>query len=252
MQELEKRLTKQLLQNNKVKLMNVSRWCIPVQSIKVEFQPVLRVKMDVLMKMMLIAFQKAEINNASELSELFIVEQLFIEDLLNNLLRTGLIEQTDSYFKLTTKGEKQLQEGVFEEQQELAVQELLFSTSHAAFLKGNLDNATEFDELPELYRYAQEELGDALEFESAKVIEALEVVREPAGEAEMQTVISEIMSIDKLQINDIPCLEFILYNNESDTLYVRVWNTLLNQWDEILEHQLIENEIVTWREAYLT
>lgn len=252
MQELEKRLTKQLLQNNKVKLMNVSRWCIPVQSIKVEFQPVLRVKMDVLMKMMLIAFQKAEINNASELSELFIVEQLFIEDLLNNLLRTGLIEQIDSYFKLTTKGEKQLQEGVFEEQQELAVQELLFSTSHAAFLKGNLDTATEFDELPELYRYAQEELGDALEFESAKVIEALEVVREPAGEAEMQTVISEIMSIDKLQINDIPCLEFILYNNESDTLYVRVWNTLLNQWDEILEHQLIENEIVTWREAYLT
>lgn len=252
MQELEKRLTKQLLQNNKVKLMNVSRWCIPMQSIKVEFQPVLRVKMDVLMKMMLIAFQKAEINDASELSELFIVEQLFIEDLLNNLLRTGLIEQTDSYFKLTTKGEKQLQEGVFEEQQELAVQELLFSTSHAAFLKGNLDNATEFDELPELYRYAQEELGDALEFESAKVIEALEVVREPAGEAEMQTVISEIMSIDKLQINDIPCLEFILYNNESDTLYVRVWNTLLNQWDEILEHQLIEHEIVTWREAYLT
>ena len=81
MQELQKRLTKELQQSMKVKIIHSATWSIPVHSIEVEFKPVKRTKMDVLMKMMLITFQKASVSKAEELSDLLLVEQLFIEDL---------------------------------------------------------------------------------------------------------------------------------------------------------------------------
>lgn len=250
MKELETRLKKQLLKNNKVKLLNVSQWCIPVQSIEVKYQPVKRVKMDVLMKMLLITFQKTAIHTVAELSELLLVESLFIEDLLVNLLKAGLIENIDSTYQLTVKGQRQLQEGIFEEKQEIEVQNLLYSACHMAFLPADIDRATEYEELPALYRYSVEEEEPSNSFETTTLIEALELVREPAEDGQVQSVVSEIVSTEKRQINDIPCLEFILYNREMDTLYVRVWNTLLSQWDETLEKQLTEKEMVIWREKY--
>ena len=102
MQNLEKRLKNELQQNNKVKILHSSRWSLPIHSIEVEYKPVKRTKMDVLMKMMLLAFQKAEIVEAAQLSELLLVEQLFIEDLINIMRRTGLIEKKDGVICLNS------------------------------------------------------------------------------------------------------------------------------------------------------
>ncbi|MBK3496947.1 hypothetical protein JFL43_19205 [Viridibacillus sp. YIM B01967] len=251
MQALEKRLKREVLQNGKVEILASSSWCVPVQSIDVTYQPVKRLKMDLLMKMTLLTFQQAEIANADELSELLLVEELFIQDLLRNLTGTGLIEKGEMYYHLTSKGMMQLENGIYEEEQEQETQQLLYSACHEVFLPVDIDQMDEYDELPDLFRYASEEPDGSLTFVEEELIEVLQNSREPEEEGEEQTVITEILSKETQQINDIPCLEFILYDRDKDLLFARVWNTLLSQWDDKLEKQLVEKEVVKWREYYL-
>lgn len=251
MKALEKRLQREVLQNGKVEILKNSSWCVPVQTIDVTYQPVKRLKMDILMKMTLLTFQQAEISNATELAELLLVEDLFIQDLLSSLTKTGLIEKGEEYYLLTSKGKIQLENGVFEEEQEIETQQLLYSACHEAFLPVEIDQMNEYDELPDLFRYASEEPEETLKFVEDELIEVLQNSRESEEEGEEQTVITEVLSKEAQQINDIPCLEFILYNREQDLLFVRVWNTLVSQWDEKLEKLLIEKEVVKWREEYL-
>ncbi len=71
------------------------------------------------------------------------------------------------------------------------------------------------------------------------------------GENAVQTFITSIESKKTIQINDIPCMQFVIYNKEKDLLYVRVWNTLTGHWDETLEKLLTEKELLKWREEYL-
>ena len=158
MQNLEKRLKNELQQNNKVKILHSSRWSLPIHSIEVEYKPVKRTKMDVLMKMMLLAFQKAEIVEAEQLSELLLVEQLFIEDLINIMSRTGLIEKMDGLFALTAKGNQQLENGIFEEEQEMESQIVLYSTSHEAFLTGDIKPAMEGEDELAIYPICERRL----------------------------------------------------------------------------------------------
>ena len=93
MNELKRRLTKELQQDFNVKIMGSLSWSLPVHSIEIEYQTVMRTKMDILMKMILIAFGKAEIATTEELSEILLVEQLFINDLIDKMSRTGVIEK---------------------------------------------------------------------------------------------------------------------------------------------------------------
>lgn len=250
MHNLEKRLKKELQQNIKAKIMHSATWSIPIHSVEVEFIAVKRTKMDVLMKMMLIAFQKAEISKAEKLSELLLVEQLFIQDLIEIMLKTRLIEKSENVYILTDKGNQQLKNGVFEEEQDAESQNVLYSPCHEAFLKGNLKEATE--EQYDIFRYVKEDyLDEEPNFENEAIIHALQANDLEKEEGDVQTVISEIISTTDLFIEDVPCIEFILYNKEEDIIYARVWNTLLERWDEKLENQLNEKERLEWRKTYL-
>ncbi|WP_229707702.1 hypothetical protein, partial [Sphingobacterium alkalisoli] len=161
MQNLEKRLKNELQQNNKIKILHSTSWSLPIHSIEVEYRPVKRTKMDILMKMMLIAFQKAEIVEAKQLSELLLVEQLFVEDLIDIMGRTGLIEKKDELFSLTHKGYQQLENGIFEEEQEAETQVVLYSTSHETFLNGDIKPAMDGEDELATYRYVKEGYLDA-------------------------------------------------------------------------------------------
>lgn len=253
MQSLEKRLKNELQQNIKVKIVHASRWSLPIHSIEVEYKPVKRTKMDVLMKMMLIAFQKAEIARADQLSELLLVEQLFVEDLINIMGRTGLIEKKGEFFALTSKGNQQLENGVFEEEQEMESQIVLYSTSHEAFLSGDIKPAMDGEAELATFRYVKEGYLDAeLSFEAEQVIDALQTKVVETDMKDIQLVISEVQKTTELYVDDIPCFEFILHNKEEDIFYARVWNTLLERWDEVLENMLNEKERLAWREKYLS
>ena len=249
MRELEKRLAKELQRNIKVKILESTAWSIPIQTIEVEYKPVKRTKMDVLMKMMLLSFQKAEFGNPEELSELLLVDQLFIEDIIHIMTRTGLIEKRENIISLTAKGLQQLENGIFEEEQETKKYNLLFSPCHDAILQGEIKPALDGEENLKLYRYLEKER--ITKFASSMLAAGLKDSGVESEEGGVQTVVSEIISTSELYIDDIPCLEFLLYNKEEDLLYARVWNTLLEQWDEKLETQLNEKERVQWRKRYL-
>ncbi|TQR07480.1 hypothetical protein [Psychrobacillus soli] len=252
MKNLEKRLKNELQQNNKVKILHSSRWSLPIHSIEVEYKPVKRTKMDVLMKMMLIAFQKAEIAEAAQLSELLLVEQLFVEDLINIMSRTRLIEKKDGLFVLTSKGNQQLEDGIFEEEQDMESQIVLYSTTHEAFLPGDIKPAMDGEAELTTFRYVKEDYLDAeLSFEHEQVIDALQTKGVETAEGDEQVVISEIQSTTDLYVDDIPCFEFILHNKEENIFYARVWNTLLERWDEVVENKVNEKERLAWREKYL-
>ena len=250
MLELKGRLKKELQQNLHVKIIDTQTWSIPIHTIEIGYQTIKRTKMDILMKMMLISFQKAEIESAEELSEMLLVEQLFIDDLINKMSRTGLIEKRGSIFILTEAGIAQLENGVFEHEPEDATQLAFYSPHHAAFLSGELP--TEDIKEQSEFRYKD----DCRDFEASAIADdaALKALRGMAiesGEGNVQVIVSEVTAISNMNITQVPCVEFRLYNEEKDLFYVRVWNTLSAQWDETLEAKLNDLERKQWRDSYL-
>ena len=208
--------------------------------------------MDILMKIVLLSCQQAEIAEPKELSDMLLVEELFIRDLLQNLQRTGLVEK-EQYYQLTDKGKKQLENGIFEEAQEEESLSLLYSANHKYFLKGDIEQLDALDELPEPLPYAFEQ---PMNLEEEAIIDAIQEKRAVEEEEEhdihkVQTFVTSINSKEIIQIHDIPCMQFIIYNKHKDLLYVRVWNTLTGHWDETLEKLLMEKELLSWRQQYL-
>jgi len=240
---------RELQQNRNIKIVKTAEWCIPIRTVDVTYEPVRRSTMDVLMTMLLLSIQEADFGSTQELSELLLVDPLFIEDLTSLMVRVGLMKNDEDYFRLTEKGQQQLEQGVFEEELEVEASTLYFSPCHQSFLTIDVNN-DEYDELPELYRYVDREAEQQEQFEESLIMAALqEVDEEETGNS--QKIIARIVQVEAQQINDSPCLEFVLYDKEQGILFVRVWNTILNQWDHHLEQQLTDKEQLIWREQYL-
>lgn len=242
---------RELQQNRNIKIVKTAEWCIPIRTVEVTYEPVRRSTMDVLMTMLLISIQEADFESTLELSELLLVDPLFIEDLVSLMVRVNLMKKEDNFYRLTEKGQLQLEQGIFEEELEIEKTMLYFSPCHQSFLTIDADNRDEYDDLPELYRYIDKKAEQQEQFEESLVIAALqEENEEEVGNS--QKVITKIVQTEAQQINDSPCLEFVLYDKEQDILFVRVWNTFLNRWDHYLEQQLTDKEQLTWREQYLS
>lgn len=242
---------RELQQNRNIKIVKTAEWCIPIRTVEVTYEPVRRSTMDVLMTMLLISIQEADFESTLELSELLLVDPLFIEDLVSLMVRVNLMKKEDNFYRLTEKGQLQLEQGIFEEELEIEKTTLYFSPCHQSFLTIDVDNRDEYDDLPELYRYIDKKAEQQEQFEESLVIAALqEENEEEVGNS--QKVITKIVQTEAQQINDSPCLEFVLYDKEQDILFVRVWNTFLNRWDHYLEQQLTDKEQLTWREQYLS
>ena len=202
------------------------------------------------MKMMLIAFQKAEIETAEELSEILLVEQLFIEDLMNKMTNARMIEKFQGSIVLTAVGIEQLETGIFEHEPNSESTVALYSPCQQTFLNGDLE--TIGYEEQEKYRY-QDEFDDweIASLEKNAIFDMLKKNGIEKEEGNIQLIVSKIISATDRKTSNIPCIEFRLYNREEDVMYARVWNTLTEQWDEILETQLNEQERKQWRTQYL-
>src|SRR5690606_28048012 len=118
------------------------------------YKPVLKRQMDILMKMILISVQKAPFLNGLQISEILLVEELFVQDLLSKCVNMGLILRNENGFEITEKGKVQLETGIYEEDQETTTLELLYSSSHMRFFTGDLEEVLEYEDFPEaIYRY---------------------------------------------------------------------------------------------------
>jgi len=250
MQELQKRLRRELEKDTNIRILEASEWCVPIFTIEVTYHPVKRIKMDVLMKMMLLSFQQAEIENGKQLSDILLVEQLFIEDLIGLMKKSGLITVTNERILLTARGEEQLSKGIFEEEQEPETEQLLYSQIHDQFLDGEIKPALEGEEHLQVFRYTPEKRPARFRWEEETVVDAL-LKKGIEDQSDLQIVIGDIVSTEELYVDDVPCIEFLLFNEKEDLFYTRVWNTLTEEWDSLLEQKIQEQEKTTWREKYL-
>jgi hypothetical protein len=247
---LKSRLLKELQQDLNVKVLDSLAWGLPMHTVEITFKTVLRTKMDILMKMMLITFQKSTTATAEELSDILLVEPLFIQDLIGIMTRGNLIEASSGGFSLTAAGVHQLETGIFEHEAESESLEMLYSPCHERFLKGELKEKDIVSQ--EIYRYASDfNDWDSTFFEENDLLNAVKSMDVESVEGNVQKVVAEIGSATELQLDLVPVLEFHLFNKTEDILYARVWNTLLGHWDEVLEAQLNEREVKMWREKYV-
>lgn len=243
---LQRQLADQLTQMDGAKILHEMSFCIPVHSFKVTYNPVLKKPMDILMKMMLISFQTGVFKDGEALADVLLVEPLFINDLLSKMKKTELVEKEET-LRLTAKGEKQLAEGVYEEELDAVSDILQYSPLHKAFLPGDIEEVLEFDEFPEELSYAAGlEVKEVVE---DQMVELLTDMQE--DDDEVKTYVTSILSSEEIQINDVPCLAYILHDTKTDTLFARVYNTLTKQWDTDLEDVLHTNERANWKGQYL-
>ena len=247
LQKFEQQIKSKLPRPKATNLVAEKQFCIPVHTVQVKYYPISRTPMDILMKMMLIAFDKGAFHDGETLADVLLVDPLFINDLLNKMMKTGLLVK-DDVISLTEKGQRQLTEGIFEEELDEVTQELQYSPLHGDYLTGDIEEILEFDEFPDELVYAQQ---FAVQFEEQQTIEALEKMNYEEEDADaVKTFISAINEMEELQINDVPCFQYIFYHTEQDIFDVKVFNTLTNSWDEKLEQLLKDNELTTWRDIY--
>lgn len=243
MDKLVKHLRKVLLQNPAIQIKKSNIWHLPIHTYEVQFKRVRRSKMDILMKMMLLTLEEADIRRPANLSELLLVEELFIADLLKKMLRIGLIRLEKEIYKLTSIGRSQLETGIFAEEMEEESTILSYSPFHLEFWPEMSETIPENSEDHPLFRYANNK-----ELENAEQILQFLAEKENGEEEDgFQIVVEEVTSFSLQNVEYIPCFEFQLYNQEQDTYYARVWNLWLNRWDETLEQQIEEKERINWR-----
>ncbi|MFJ8235935.1 hypothetical protein ACIQ34_09345 [Ureibacillus sp. NPDC094379] len=252
LEDLKQQLSQKLEQNSKIKIVQMECWTIPVHTLQITYIPVIRSKMDILMKMLLISFQKGNFQHAEQLSDILLVEQLFIQDLMTKMQKTGLIEKEETHYQLTTKGLSQLSSGVFEEEQEPKTMELHYSPVHETFLYGDVEEVLDYEDFPEdSFRYVHQ--NEELQLSNERILKELrdnKANSESNEENQTQEIISSVEAIDELQINDVPCIEFIEYSIEKNLYSARIWNTVEESWDEILEQQINSKDRPTWKETF--
>ena len=247
-----KHLINELENKHDAKVIRTKDNSFPVFTTTLCYYPVQKIPMDILMKMMLIAFQKAPIKATGVLANILLVEPLFIEDLTMKMLQANLIEiSDDETYKLTKKGFTQLEARVFEEQLELVTEEAYYSTIHETIINGDMDSIFEMDDIPEPLSYVEEQLGNLNEKNVVEVLQQMtleNMEQHEDAKASSQLFINNIESYDIGSIQDIPMTIFILKENRTDRLFARVFNHFTNDWDPVLEEFVTANERASWNE----
>ena len=194
------------------------------------------------MKMLLFAFQQSEIRRAAVLADMLSVEELFVSDLIDKMQRTGLVLLGKKGYVLTLKGHDYLDKGIFEEALDGEQTVIFYSAAHDTYSLNETESPANEGEFP-LYRFAMEKDG-----EEALMLELLTNERSSTEEG-FQILVSGIEDFEELETVFIPCIEFQMYDRKQDILFARVWNIGTGVWDEKLEQQIEERELVEWREA---
>lgn len=248
MKGLTQQLRTSLLKNSAIQIKHTTLWTLPISTYDVTFKRVKRSKMDILMKMMLLIFDQIEIRRAANLTELLLVEELFIADLLKKMERMGLIRLEKEVYKLTSKGHNQLETGIIVEEMEEESTFLSYSPVHDEIMDEISKDFQETEEAVPSFRYANNQNT----LHADQILKVLANQENEEENNEFQTVVDEVISFNQQKIELIPCIEFQVYNQEQDLYYARVWNTWHERWDNVLEKCIEEYERLAWREKWST
>lgn len=240
LQRLTESLQQQILQQDGVTIEKQMNYAVPVHTLEVKYHPVMRNAMDILMKMMLLSFNKAKLKNAELLADILLVEPLFIHDLTNKMLHLGMIQKEET-FSLTAKGKVQLESGIFEEELEETSYFVQYSPVHKMVLDGDLEQFEELEQFPESFPGVSEEIEAVEESVLIDYIQQ-QLAAQPVAEDEVPQFITSIVSSESVQINDVPVVCFIANDTKENRQFARVYNTLTGAWDADLEALLFELE----------
>lgn len=245
MDKLKNELRSGLLANPDVSIVNDALWQLPIVTYAVSFGRVKRFKMDILMKMLLLSFQEAEIRRAAALADMLLVEELFVRDLIEKMERRQLVQLEKKGYGLTAKGYEYLEKGIFEEEMEGDETLVSFSAVHDEYVLATNHSSLEAGDKLSPYRYASGR--GTLKKERIQQLLTEEMVY--AEEENVQIMITEVTACIEQETRYVPCLEFQLYDSKQDIFYARVWNTMTGSWDEKLAKQIEEREVMKWRKA---
>ena len=244
MEKLKGELRAGLLENPDVTILKEAVWQLPVVLYDVRFERVKRLKMDILMKMLLLAFQEADIRRAANLADMLFVEELFIRDLIDKMQRTGLIGLEKKGYRLTAKGMDYLEKGIFDEEMEGDSTLISFSAVNGEYWLAEVEPEAGADDALLPYRYA---VKGSLNKDRMYQLLLKEMVYPP--EEGFQILVTGIAGCIEQETRAVPCIEFQLYDAKQDIFYARVWNTANDSWDEGLAKGIEEREVVKWRRA---
>lgn len=228
---------------HEAKVVESSTYSYPLFTVNVSYYPVQKTPMDILMKMMLIAFQKAPIQSTEVLASILLVEPLFIADLTEKMVKAGLIVKGDDHsYQLTEKGTKQLEAGIFEEQLELVQEEILYSDVHESEMEGDIEMLETLDDIPESLSYASEHIDSINEQNVVQAIQLSLTQHSDEEESAPPIFINAIESFEIGAITDIPISIFTLEEKRSGRTFTRVFNHFSKKWDDMLATFVSENE----------
>ena len=245
MSNLASDLARQLERNKAVTIKHRDTWQLPLWSYAVTFRRVKKYRLDILMRMILHVMDEMPVRRAAAIAELLVVEELFITDLMEKLLRNQLIQETKSGFALTPAGKQQLLAGIYEEEQEEEYRDLVFSPTHQTFLVAEEEVETQ-EAATTPYRYAK--TYDAPDLKEDQLVDGVkQTLADEQSHAEgFVESLHGLADSDEGELQWVTCHEFRLYDAEEKLTYVRVWNPLLYTWDAFLEAEIEEHEAPSW------
>ncbi|EGQ26106.1 hypothetical protein HMPREF9372_1893 [Sporosarcina newyorkensis 2681] len=95
------------------------------------------------------------------------------------------------------------------------------------------------------FRLAKKQVHNVENFDRELLRIALLSVETETSEGSLQMVVDKIETPIQLADKLIPCMEFLVYNRVEKVYFTRVWNTLTEQWDEVLEKYIEEMDPLT-------
>lgn len=244
-QVLEKQLSMQIEQQLEAKILAKKDFTIPYSVVQVTYTPIIKKRMDILMKMLLTSYRSGAFTDAEQLASILMVEPLFINDLTRQMEKSKLIS-TDESYSLTAKGESQLKQGIYEEQLPDATVELFYSKLHECFFTFDIDTIELEDDLPDPLQYLETE--EQLQLNEKN---AIETVQQLLQEVENEQLVQSIHEMEEVELYDFPVKLFICYDRKTDRLFSRAYNIYLNEWDDSISSYLDKQEVVQWRSNYL-
>lgn len=239
MDSLQKKLQREIQQQPNLQIEKSASWGLPVELVNISYTTIKRTTMDILMKMMLLTIDKLPIADPKMVAEFLAVDSLFAEDLLGKMKRADMVRERKEVLELTQQGMNQLQSGIYEQPPEHKDIIMYYSACHQKILREEKEDIIKTKIEP--FRLAKKQAHKMNDLNEETLRSALLSVGVEMSEGPLQIVLDEINKAVHISNQLIPCIEFAVYNRAEDMRFTRVWNTLLDQWDEQLE-KLIDQE----------
>lgn len=252
--ELQQATIQQLLEKKPHwRLLKVTEWQLPIIIYETKVTSATKTRLDVLKKMIMKLVQRWENVTAFNLVEFLHVDEVFIEDVVRQMLNVHVLEEArDGSLSLTSLGEQQLAAGTV-----LSSPRAEHFSFHHNALQGEVlpdDPANRWikdDWLLPSYRYQPDELSlENLVLDSTGLREFLRETKQVFEVGGKEKIISSIEPLTRKDRQYAKVLECHLYDVLTDQVFCQVWNGAISQWDEDLQNEITEHEEDSWRDTY--